>query len=282
MPSEFDPTRIGKVVVFDPADALPLVCREHKFHVSETGGLMHVFSSGDWLGILRTLITPREIWEYLQVRAGICSRHPAETRTVSERALVGQFLVGEEHCAPADVYEHVLDRFHHDVTSFDMSGILRSFGARMTPLHGTIPDHLASHSTDYYPILAELAKLPRNELKAFKERFLLCWKRCGERDPFITRFVSSAGTGFLLAAVPTGWEPQAVNGLHNFVVAHKYDQRLERCIGVCFIRDGEYRNTPWVMINARWERDPDFEAQLVDCPLPAVSERYIRRYSFKE
>ncbi len=34
--------------------------------------------------------------------------------------------------------------------------------------------------------------------------------------------------------------PTTVNALQNFTYAHKYDQKLNKCIGISFANDGEY------------------------------------------
>ena len=210
-------------------------------------------------------------------------RNPAETRSVSEKALVGQFISDEDNQIPSSSFEGVLDRLAANTETFDLLKFLNLFGDRLTPyVHpgGYLPDDMKGAGSDYYPILVEIAKLPRTDLAAFKERFGLGWQRAGA-DAFLPPFLrmtSSTGTGFVFAPVPHRLERHAQNGLANFVAAHMYEQRLVRCIGASFVRDGERRLISWLLIERTWAHNPEMEAWLREHPLPPVRMERMPRY----
>jgi hypothetical protein len=79
-----------KLVVYLPHAQLPAECRAVKHHRSTTVGVIHVISGRDYLGIVRTLLTPAEIADYLSFRENLISLWPEDILRVSEPSLVGQ------------------------------------------------------------------------------------------------------------------------------------------------------------------------------------------------
>jgi hypothetical protein len=286
LPSAVDPGTILKIVVFNGSVDLPPDCVRHRFHDSRTAGFIHVIAASDWEQIMHTFVTPREIADYLRMRERVSRGHPAQVRAVSEKALVGQFIAEAHSAPPAAAFEGVVDRVVDDRESFDVLRFLNLFGDRVVadPPPGTItPVDLHGADVDYYPIIRELAKLPRTDLAQFKERFELAWRRAGRfYDPPFMRMVASTGVGFVFSPVPEGLERQAQNGLANFVAAHMYDRRLTRCIGAAFVNEGASRFVWWLMRDQPWEHDAQMEAFLQKNPLSTVRESVVPRYRFRE
>lgn len=75
MPAGIDPAMVVKIVVFNGSKNLPVDCARHRFHESKTAGFIHVIAAGDWAGIMNTLVTPREIADYLRMRESVCRAH---------------------------------------------------------------------------------------------------------------------------------------------------------------------------------------------------------------
>ena len=278
---------ITKLVVYAPGEHLPEDCRNRRFYRSESAGFIHLISAADWLGILRTLITPRELHEYLSFREKMCTNHSDDSKRVSEQALVGHYIVDAENVAPNSEYEKVFSRQIEMLDAFDISLILHKLPEKASgaaPQGATQPSTMSQASGDCVPILRQLALMPRTELRLFKERWSLCWDRCGGEDPLITRFVAtSTGTGFLLYAVPSLWETQALIGLSNFSLAHKHEFHLNICIGLSFVRDNEHRIVNWMMVESPWVPNPEMDARLAEFnPLPPLSAKPIPRYLFNE
>ena len=275
-----------KIVVFRPSEHLPEDCRNYRFHDSKTTGLIHILASADWNGIITTLITPREIADYLAFRTAVCRRHPELARATSERALVGQFLDGSHDLPPSAVFTERLNQLADDEESFDLRKFLNLFGDRLTealPAGALVPRDLQSANSDYYDIFAELALFTRSDLKLFKERLMIAWRDAGQEEtegPAVMRFVASTGTGFVILPIPPNMTSHMINGLANFVMAHMYDQKIRRCVGAAIDRDGQHRNVVWLLRDHEWKHDPACEEWLKSSPLPSVRSREYERYTF--
>ena len=273
---------IIKIVVFNAGADLPVTCVQHRFHESRTAGFIHVIAASDWQNIMHILVTPREIADYLRMREGVSCAHPTAVRAVSEKALVGQFVAQEENTVPSPAFEGAVDRLVDDRASFEILRFLNLFGDRIiseAPPGTSTPPDLHDADVDYYPIIREIAKLPRTDVTAFKERFQLAWQRAGQyRDPPFMRMVTSTGVGFVFSPVPAGLETKAQNGLANFVAAHMYERRIARCIGAAFVDEGSSRFIWWMMIDREWKHSAEMEEFLREHPLSDVRESIVPRY----
>jgi len=286
LPVGLDAASVLKLVVFKGGKHLPVDQARHHFHDSRTAGFIHVIAAGDWAGLMNTLVTPREIADFLRWREGVCRAHTAMARSVSEKALVGQFLAEEAAEQPSPSFETIVDRLLDETASFDMLGFLNLFPDRITveaPPGHIKPADMCDAGADYYPIVREIAKLPRTDLSAFKTRFGLAWQRAGKvYDPPFMRMVSSTGVGFVFAPVPEGLEDRAQDGLMNFVAAHMYVQQIRRCIGASFVNEGEWRFIWWVMLDQEWRHNPEMEKYLREHPISAVREDFVPRYRLQQ
>lgn len=262
------------VVSYSPHDLLPKEYRAKKFHLSSTAGFIHLIPSYDYVGICHTLITPAEISEYLEFREGICTKHENEANVLPEQALVGQFLYGDFDVAPDRDYIKYLTVFNQAREEFDLSYILSIFADRIVT---------ANNSYEHYQILKELAKLNRNELREVKFRFDFCIEKCRRNEfdlPY--RFtLPRIGCGFVFILLPPEHIDSTVIALQNFTYAHKYDQRLDKCIGASFSRDGEYYDIGWCYIEEEWTQDAEMEQKLKEhFPFRTVKEEVRPRYKF--
>jgi hypothetical protein len=218
----------------------------------------------------------------LRAREEICRAFAETARSVSEKALVGQFIAEAKVGEPSSEFESAVDQLIDETSSFDMLRFLNLFPDRITAdalpgLH--VPADMRGADTDYYPIVRQIAKLARNELAAFKTRFMLAWQRAGEfyKPPFM-RMVSSEGVGFVFAPIPKGLETRAQDALVTFVAAHMYDQRINLCIGASFVNEGEWRFISWVLLAQEWKQNPDMEQYLREHPLSSVRGAFVPRY----
>ena len=77
--------------------------------------------------------------------------------------------------------------------------------------------------------------------------------------------------------------PHKLNALMNFTLAHKYDQRLSKCIGVAIgnHNDGWF-NADWCFVQADWESDETMEDLLkTNNPFREVRVGELPRYRYK-
>ena len=264
-----------KLVVYLPQPQLPAELRAIKHHHSTTAGVIHVISGHDDLGIVRTLLTPAEAADYLAFRERLISRWPDDILSVSEAALVGQYLSGDFEDRPSEEYTDYLKRLEHHADEWDMSGIITKFPDRVTTANGP---------TDYYPIVRELSLLKRDELREFKQRFQLALKKA-RSDKFAQPYrmvVPRTGCGFVFIPITKDLLPRRQIGLTNLTLGHKYDQRLSKCIDASIADDVKpWFTLEWCYIESPWAEDPEMDEWLKsNNPFREVEQVVTQRYSF--
>jgi hypothetical protein len=268
---------IHKLVVYAPHNLLPETCRQIKHHRSVSAGLIHVIQAADYLGIVRTLLTPREVEDYLEFRESVIDKWESEITAIPEQALVGQYLIGMLDAKPSLEFTEHLFRLEHQAEEWDVSGIISKFPDRITTKNAT---------TDYYAIIRELAMLHRNELREFKKRFQLCVEKA-KADQFTRPYrmaCPSTDCGFVFITVTKDVLPLRRNGLQNFTLAHKYDQKLPKCIGVSIADDVDgWYTAEWFYADFPWQENAEMEQNLKDnFPFREVKEGILPRYHFRD
>jgi hypothetical protein len=228
-------------------------------------------------------MTPSEIREYLEFRKEISTKHEEKVNSLPEQALVGQFLIGTLDAEPDMDFVKYLRVFEQASNEFDLSHTLRIFGERIVKIIETSRRLGVREQHQYYEVLKELAKLNRNELREVKFRYDLCIEksRCNEFAlPYRVTFPRT-GCGFVFIVVTTEHLPTTITALKNFTYAHKYDQKLNKCIGVSFSREGEFFDVGWCYIEEEWTYDSEMEQKLIECfPFRSVKEEVRPRYQF--
>jgi hypothetical protein len=266
-----------KLVVYLPQDPLPAAYRQIKHHRSRTVGVIHIMPANDYLGIVRTLLTPSEVAEYLVFREELINRWEEHIAEVPEPALVGQYLNGDSEKRPSLEFLEHLRQLEHRANEWDMSGVIAKFPDRVTTDNAP---------TDYYSIVRELALLKRNELREFKKRFQMSVEKA-RANTFVRPYritVPRTNCGFVFIPITRDMVPHRRTGLMNLTFAHKYEQRLPKCIGVLIADDDAgWFTAEWCYIENAWEEDPEMNRFLKDNnPFREVNMRELPRYTFRE
>jgi len=272
-------SQITKVVIYRPSRHLPADCRAIRHYQSRTGGFIHVVEAQDYLEIGRTLRVPREVVNYFGYREAAITQF-AEVANLPEPAIAGHFVGGDLSVAPNLTSVDYLHRLVQDAEQWDLAPLLRGLHEHLT---------FPGADNDYYEILIEIGKLPRSGWRALKERFVLAIQKT-HAGKFVLpyRFVEhSTGCGFIvIPAMPEAGKlskEDLVCGLRNFTVAHKYDQRLDKCVGVIVNWDGEAFDILWALISHEWVHDPEIEAWLARSnPLRPVKPATVHGYKLTE
>jgi len=250
-----------KIVVYMPAPNLPDDCRRIRHHISRTADLIHIVDAHDYLEIARTLRVPEEVVRYFRYRESVLTQFAGTCASLPEPAIAGHFVGGDPEVRPTPASAMYLHRLVDDAADWDLAPFLRD-------LH----DHLSvpNISNEYYDILIQFAKSPRSIWRSVKERIVLCIEKA-TKDEFAKpyRIVDqSTGCGFVFIPVTSqlvknpDWPTIRLRGIQQFTAAHKYDQRLSKCIGVMIAKDDEYFEILWCMVGGEWREDPDFERAL--------------------
>jgi hypothetical protein len=264
------------IVLYSPHEHLPIEYKWKKFYLSSTAGFIHLITAENYEGVCQTLITPAEIGEYFEFRKEICNKYEEIGNSLPEQSLIGQFLSGEMDSEPHWDFDKYLIDLTQEFEDFDITHILHNF------LEKTVEN--SNEAYDYYRILSELAKLKRTELKEVKKRISWSLENCKKNEitlPFRVVFPRT-GCGFVFCVVPNEWLHRTVPALKNYTYAHKYDQKLSKCIGISVGRDGEYIDIGWCLIDEKWTYDEVMKRRLLEnFPFRKVEEIHSKTYHFE-
>ena len=267
---------VHKVICYLPHEELPAECRAKKYHRSRTAGVIHLFSANDYLGVVQTLLTPTELFEYLAFRGKLIEKWPDAVESVAEEGLVGQYLKGDANSSPDIHFVEYVEALQHRADEWDMSGVIKKF-----PDRGAT----ANQPTDYYRIVTELAKLKRGELREFKMRFELSMENC-RAGVFVRPYRMACPRtrcGFVFIPLEKETLTFGQQWLQNLTFGCKYDLGLPKCIGVSFApeEDGWF-SVMWCYLNSRWEYDAELSEGLKKFNFfRDVSTKEVDRYNFR-
>jgi hypothetical protein len=271
---------ILKLVIYVPSVNLPDHCRRIRHHLSRSAGFIHIVDAHDYLEIARTLRVPEDVVRYFRYRESVITQFGEPAANLPEPAFAGHFIGGDPNVAPTMHSIRNLHQLVQDGDEWDLAPLMRG-------LH----DHLSvpGVSDDYYDILLEFARLPRSAWREVKKRIVRCIEKV-KKDEFVPPYrivVPETGCGFVF--IPVGseivrspeWQTARVRALEQLTRAHKYDQRLSKCIGVLVAKDGEYFCIDWCFIAQEWHEDRAIEHVLSEnFPFRPVKVAEVNGYRF--
>lgn len=266
------------VISYLPHELLPDEYINKKFYSSASAGFIHLLSSYSYLKICQTLLTPGEIAEYLKFREDVCSKYVTIVNSLPEEALIGQFLYGDLQSQPQERFTEYFSKLDRNTEAFDLANMVHNFEERISFVVNN------EETIKYYEILKEIAKLKRTELKEFKIR--LTWAvESSEKGDYYTqpfRFASPrTGCGFVFIVVPPEHSQRTVDALQYFTNAHKYDQKIQKCVGISVFRDGKFFDIGWCYMAGEWKHDRIMEEELKNnFPFREVKTEQLITYKF--
>lgn len=267
-----------KLVVYHPYKLLPVGCRLKKHHKSRKGGLIHLIHSSAYLGILETLVTPVEIGEYLRYRERLIERWGDALSKVSEKAVVGHYLRNLPELTPSNEFETLVDKLKQKDKDWDISHMIKVFHERLTTPNST--------QEAGYTVLKALAKLYRTEMAEFKKRFRFSMEKTLADEACLPhRFSTSKECGFVFIPLQHKELPNRGKLLEIITALNKYDQKLDRCIGLTFIAEGQgsWCDVQWRPMEFQWEENATLQAALDEhYPFRPVKQRIIERYGLAD
>lgn len=283
VPTPAHGTKLFQAIVYKASKFLSQNERSMRFIPSETVGPIHLFEDADYIRVCETLVTPAEIFEYLDFRLHMWVQL-SEKLQVSEMALLGQFLVDAPLAPPSEKFSVYVDALQQSDEGF---GIIRE---RLKDFKKGMYNLSDSDLSASYPrILTVLAMLGRNDLVAFQERFLLMIERSqGDVMPASTMIsVSPSRCGFVFLPGPrqSSNADERLRPLQLLVEAFRYRNHLDRCLGVVLSRQPPYIHAEWCLMDDPWAENEDLEelAKTVYSAgmLPAMSPKLRERYFFQ-
>jgi len=253
-----DSSKINKIIIYKNSSSLISEGNKAlKFCASGTVGNIHLFEIEEYMRICRLLITPAELNDYLQFREELFVKHKEVITTSPEQYILGHFFETDNTDRIVPEYLHSYTKFQTDTEKFDMSQMLNDFADKI--LHKNAGDHV-----EYYLLIKEIAKLNRNELALFKERYskmINDVKRNTFSPPY--RFVLSRTLcGFVFVPLQADSAKHWENALLNSIDVYKYKRELRKCVGVAAYKNGEFFDLHWGFAEQDWEYDEELENAL--------------------
>lgn len=273
-------TDINKIIIYMPnSSMLTIKNKSMKFYESKLSGNIHIFNIEDYLWICKFLITPTELDEYLKFRERIYLLHKDIITLYPEQYMLGHFLNTDDTTTIKEEFIQAFDKLVDDVDDFDVSGILNNFLEKI---------HIEEQktSTDYYPIIKEIAKLKRYELIEFKKRFSQIIEDVKSQTfslPY--RFtITRTGCGFVFIPLQSDKVAHWENALLNFTELYKYKHMLNKCLGVLTFKTGENFDIFWAYIERPWQYNEELEASTKqgDEFYGESDFKQVERYKFKK
>ncbi len=222
--SDINTALAKSIIIYYPDENFPEELRFRKFYRSSEVGLINLFHIEDYLWICRYFVTPAEIYDYLRFRGQLFDGFGQSVDKIPEQLVFSYYISGEEITEISFHQIKYLEKYNEDVGSFDLSNIIRNFFDKI----------ITQKDSSYLMILKELAKLNRFELKEVKSRLTLSIERIKSESyslPYRVAFPRTS-SGFVFIPLNSTDSKYWQNALHNFTLAHKYDQKLQKCIGV--------------------------------------------------
>lgn len=267
-----------KLVIYAPKLQFPESLRFQKFYKSKVIGNVHLFHIEDYLWICKYLITPFEIGEYLDFRERLFINHEKELNNLPEQYVLGHYLETLDTSKLNFRYVENLKNLIHDEDEFDISFIIENFKGKI---------RIEPNSLDYYAIIKELAKLNRADLREFKKRFLLAIEKSKEQDFTLPYRITSLNSKCGFVFVPLEYERRDFwqNAIINLTEAHKYDQKLDKCVGMIVYQHPteKYFDVNWCYSESEWKYNEEFDKLLKEnYPFRAVKMEKTFRYYVDE
>ena len=267
-----------KLIIYTPGNNFPQEKRFQKFYISKEVGYIHLFHSEDYLWICNYLITPFEINEYLSFRKQLYCKHQTILDAFPEQYVLGHYIetINIDHINPK--YVENIKNMKNDIEEFDISNIISNFQSKIYHKH---------NNRDYYQIIKELAKLHRAELREFKKRYLKAIEKSEDLEFTMPYRMTSLNSncGFVFIPLHVKYLKNWKNAIMNLTKAHKYDQQLDKCIGIilCHNVKEKHYEINWLYLENPWVFNPEVEQILKEnFPFRGVKRKILYRYFLKE
>ena len=241
-----------------------------RFTRSRHAGFVHIMRDSEYFAICEYLVTPSELADYLRFRQEILSRPHRVPPTVSETALLGQYLFEEQDAPPDARYETAGRSFKGDPGAWVFSYMLENLSTQIARR-----DEESVESV-YQRILVEIARLGRYQLRELRAQLRLSLEAV-RADRFELPYrVTSLPTqcGFLVLPGSAELRLRARETLESLATASKYELQLEKQVSVAMWRSGQIIDIDWLYTEGPNPPNEDLDRSLETAyPFRRTSER---------
>ena len=246
-----------------------------RFRKSRVAGFVHVLRDADYFALCDYLSTPAQMLDYFRFRREVVTRADPLPASVSESALLGQFLLEDLDAAPDRRFEKGPLTFKDDRDASAFSLAMENLG-----------DWIANQESDtadsaYYRILIEIARLCGRELAELKRQIRLTLEAV-RADRFELPYRMACGPtdcGFLILPVTSEFRMRARPALQSLAAASKYELKLKKQVSLAIWKMGELIDIEWMYAEGPNLNDPLLDARLRDnYPFRRTSEKRLPEY----
>lgn len=242
---------------------------------TDRAGFVHILADSDYFGICEYLVTPSQLTGYLRFRQEVLSRPDPISDDVTEAALLGQYLFEELDAEPHSRYEAAARSFISDHSAFAFAYVIENLGSQMARRDEESVEAI------YHPILMEIARLSRTELRELRIQLRLCLEAV-RTDRFELPYrICSARTqcAFLILPGSAEFRLRARETLASLATACKHELRIEKQVSIAMWRSGEIIDIDWMYAEGPTGPDEEVDERLAGAyPFRRSSERRLPEY----
>lgn len=245
--------------------------RAARFKKNRNGTFVHILRDADYFEICNHFVTPAELVDYFSFRRDILITWDPSSTAVSERALIGQYLMEDLASPPDPRFEHAA-RSRGGPTACEFTFVMDSLATAIASQEGENAD------SDCYEILSEMALLGRHELRALKHQLRLALEAVrSNRLELPYRLVSMrTGCGFTIVPVSKEFHDRAYEALRSLSLASKHELDLDREVGIGMWKLSEFVDIDWLFLEGRNLPDQDLDERLAyGYPFRRASEQRL-------
>lgn len=246
-----------------------------RFRKTRVAGFVHIMSDADYFAICEYLITPSELGDYLRFREAVLSRPDPISPAVSEAALVGQYLYDDMHVAPDPRYESALRSLRGDPGDYVFSYLIENLATQISRR-----DEDSVEST-YHPILLEIARLGRKELRELKTQFRLSLEAVrADRLELPYRLCSErTNCAFLTLPGSAEFRLRSRKTLESLAAASKHELRMEKQVSIAMWRSGQIIDVDWMYAEGSNPPSEELDRHLEEAyPFRRTSQKRLPEY----
>ena len=269
---------VYKIIIYSTKYLLPLDCHHKKFCFNAKKESIHVFSRNNYELIVNVLITPAEIIDYLCFREHLIKQHREMLWEIKEISILGQYISGYHENRPSNNFEQVVRSLIYRADISSISFLMKIFHDKMIYSSNLIKN-------ESYYVTKELAKLTRDEIYAFSEKFYFAISSAQKKEtPIPRRFsIPRLNCGFVFIATLEERNNQDI--LRIYTELQKYDSKSQKCIGfaVYVEKDGSFIFI-WSYLDEQWQEDKEM-SDFIKNNSPFIGEaqlRHLTRYHFRQ
>ena len=242
-----------------------------RFKKNRNGTFVHILRDADYFEICNHFVTPAELVDYFSFRRDILITWDPSSTAVSERALIGQYLMEDLASPPDPRFEHAA-RSRGGPTACEFTFVMDSLATAIASQEGENAD------SDCYEILSEMALLGRHELRALKHQLRLALEAVrSNRLELPYRIVSMrTGCGFTIVPVSKEFHDRAYEALRSLSLASKHELDVDREVGIGMWKLSEFVDIDWLFLEGRNLPDLDLDERLAyGYPFRRASEQRL-------